>query len=82
MHSKKLKFNQLNILKLNNKIYLPYQLHQLPKWFNKYNTNFFNLKGYCYISLEDIKENNPYFNLQKFKDTLVFHKDYSYTNKR
>ena len=82
MHSKKLKFNQLNILKLNNKIYLPYQLHQLPKWFNKYFTEHLSIKGYCYISLDDHYNNNKYFNLQKFKDTLVFHKDYSYTQKR
>ena len=81
MHSK-IKTNQLSIIKLNNKTYIPYQLHQLPKWFNKYNTEYLNIKGYCYISLQDIKENNPYFNLQNFKDTLVFHKDYSYTNKR
>jgi hypothetical protein len=80
MHSKKLKFNQLNILKLNNKTYLPYQLHQLPKWFNKYNTNFFNLKGYCYISLDDHKEHNQYFNLQNYKDRMVFHKSFDHTN--
>ena len=45
MHSKKLKFNQLNILKLNNKTYLPYQLHQLPKFFNKYTSDFISIKG-------------------------------------
>ena len=50
MHS--LKFTSLNILKLNNKTYLPYQLHQLPKWFNKYNYRTLkSLKGYCYISV-------------------------------
>ena len=81
MHSK-IKTNQLSIIKLNNKTYIPYQLHQLPKWFNKYNTEYFNLKGYTYISLDEHYNNNPYFNLQNFKDTLVFHKDYSYTNKR
>ena len=82
MHSKKLKFNQLNILKLNNKTYLPYQLHQLQKWFNKYYTEHLNIKGYCYISLDDHYNSNPYFDYKKFKDTLVFHKDYSYTQKR
>ena len=80
--SNTIKNNQIKILKLNNKTYLPYQLHQLPKYFDKYTTDFFNLKGYCYINLNDILEFNPYFNLQNFKDTLVFHKDYSYTNKR
>ena len=39
----KIKTNSLQIIKLNNKTYIPYQLHQLPKWFNKYNTEYFNL---------------------------------------
>ena len=82
MHSKKLKFNQLNILKINNKTYLPYQLHQLPKFFNKYNSDFISLKGYTYISLQEHKDNNPYFNYNNFKDRLVFHKSYSYTQSR
>ena len=82
MHSKKLKFNQLNILKLNNKIYLPYQLHQLPKWFNKHFTEHLNIKGYCYISLDEHYNNNKYFNYNNFKDRLVFHKTYSYTESR
>ena len=60
------------ILKLNNKTYLPHQLHQLPKYFNTSTTDYFNHKGYCYISLTDILENNPYFNLKNFKDTLTF----------
>jgi hypothetical protein len=74
----KIKKNQLQIIKLNNNTYLPFQLHQLPKWFNKYYTNYFNLKGYCYINLNDIKENNKYFNLQNYKDQMVFHKSYNY----
>ena len=49
----KIKTNQLSIIKIKNKTYLPYQLHQLPKWFNKYTTNYFNLKGYTYISLDN-----------------------------
>ena len=57
MHSK-IKTNQLSIIKLNNKTYIPYQLHQLPKWFNKYNTEYFNLKGYTYISLDEHYNNN------------------------
>ena len=77
----KIKTNSLKIIKLNNQTYIPFQLHQLPKYYTK-SLNQFSHKGYCYISLQDIKENNPYFNLQNFKDTLVFHKDYSYTNKR
>jgi hypothetical protein len=67
--------NQIQILKLNNKTYLPHQLHQLPKYFNTSTTDYFNHKGYIYISLTDILDNNPYFNLQKFKDTLTFDKN-------
>jgi hypothetical protein len=78
----KIKFTSLNILKLNNKIYLPYQLHQLPKWFNKENTDFISLKGYTYINLNDHYNSNPYFDYKKFKDTLIFHKSYSHTKSR
>ena len=80
--SNTLKTNQIKILKINNKTYLPYQLHQLPKYFDKYTTDFFNLKGYTYISLDDIYNNNPYFNLKNFKDRLTFNKDIHYTQKR
>ena len=66
------KKSQINILKLKNQTYLPFQLHQLPKWFNNSTTNYFNYKGYIYISLNDMLEFNPYFNLQTFKDNLTF----------
>ena len=82
MHSKKLKFNQLNILKLNNKTYLPYQLHQLPKWFNKYYTDHLNIKGYCYISLDDHYSNNKYFDYNNFKSKLTYNRDLNYVQKR
>ena len=82
MHSKKLKFNQLNILKINNKIYLPYQLHQLPKFFNKYTSDFISLKGYTYISLDEHYENSPYFNYNNFKSTLSYNRDLNYKLKR
>jgi len=72
--SKKIKNNQLQILKINNKTYLPFQLHQLPKYFNNSTTDYFNHKGYIYISLQQIKLNNPYFNLKLFKDKLTFNK--------
>ena len=68
------KKSQIQILKLNNQTYLPFQLHQLPKYFNNSTTNYFNYKGYIYISLNDILNNNPYFNLKQFKDNLTFNK--------
>jgi hypothetical protein len=44
----KIKNNNLNIIKLNNNIYIPFKIHQLPKYYNK-NLEQFNLKGYIYI---------------------------------
>ena len=35
--SNKLKLNNNQILKLNNNIYIPFQLHQLPTYYNKIN---------------------------------------------
>ena len=78
----KIKFSSLQIIKLNNKIYLPYQLHQLPKWFNKYYTEHLNIKGYCYISLYEHYNNNKYFDYNNFKDRLVFHKSFSHKQSR
>ena len=74
-----LKNSQIKILKINNQTYLPYQLHQLPKFFDKYTTDFFNLKGYCYINLEDHSDS---FNLTNFKNRLTFNKDIHYSLKR
>ena len=78
----KIKTNQLSIIKLNNKTYIPYQLHQLPKWFNKYSTEYFNLKGYTYISLDEHYENNNNFDYNKFKSTLTYNKDLDYKQRR
>ena len=78
----KIKTNSLQIIKLNNKTYIPYQLHQLPKWFNKYSTEYFNLKGYCYISIEEHQKNNQYFDYTKVKNTLTFNRDLDYKGKK
>ena len=77
--SNKIKNTQIKIITINNKTYLPYQLHQLPKFFDKYNTDFFNLKGYCYINLNDHSDS---FNLTNFKNRLTFNKDIHYSLKR
>ena len=74
-----IKNSQIKILKINNQTYLPYQLHQLPKFFDKNSTDFFNLKGYCYINLNEHSDN---FNLQNFKNRLTFNKDIHSTLKR
>ena len=50
------KKSQLNIITLNNKTYIPFQLHQLPSYFNEIPmSETFNLKGYTYIDLEELK---------------------------
>ena len=74
-----IKKSQIQILKLNNQTYLPYQLHQLPKFFDKNTTDYFSHKGYCYINLNDHSDN---FNLTNFKTRLTFNKDIHYTEKR
>ena len=74
-----IKNSQIKILKINNQTYLPYQLHQIPKFFDKFSTDFFNLKGYCYINLNDHSDS---FNLTNFKNRLTFNKDIHYSLKR
>ena len=78
----KFKLNKIQILKLNNKTYLPYQLHQLPKWFNKFNTEYINFKGYTYISLDEHYNNNPYFDYNNFKSKLTYNRDLDYKLRR
>tara|TARA_R110002020_G_scaffold253853_2_gene467468 strand:+ start:78 stop:305 length:228 start_codon:yes stop_codon:yes gene_type:complete len=63
----KLNKNQLQILKLNNNTYIPFQLHQLPSYFNEIPmSETFNLKGYTYINLTELKSFN--------KNLLTFNK--------
>ena len=64
-----------NIIKLNNQTYIPFQLHQLPKYYNEIPlSEQFNLKGYCYIKLTSLKSHN--------KDVHTLNKDLDYTQRR
>lgn len=64
-----------NIIKLNNQTYIPFQLHQLPKYYNEIPlSEQFNLKGYCYIKLTSLKSHN--------KDIHTLNKDLDYTQRR
>ena len=64
-----------NIIKLNNKTYIPFQLHQLPKYYNEISlSEQFNLKGYCYINITSLKSYN--INLHSLN------KDLGYSTKR
>ena len=66
---KTIKSNQLNIITLNNKTYIPFQLHQLPSYFNEIPmSETFNLKGYTYINLNELKSFNK--DITTFNHTL------------
>jgi len=56
----KLKLNKTNsILKLNNNIYIPFQLHTLPSYFHKINPiNIIKYKSLIYINQIEIKNKN------------------------
>ena len=72
----KLKINSsTNIIKLNNQTYIPFQLHQLPKYYNEIPlSEQFNLKGYTYININSLKSYNI--------DTHTLNKDLDYKLKR
>ena len=60
----KLKLNNNQILKLNNNIYIPFQLHQLPKYYNKINiNNIIKFKSLIYINIIELKNKKTILNL-------------------
>ena len=62
--SNKLKLNNNQILKLNNNIYIPFQLHQLPTYYNKINIkNIIKLNSLIYININSIKNYKTIINL-------------------
>ena len=67
--SNKLKLNQSNILKLNNNIYLPFLIHNLPNNYNKFNiNNIIKIGTTIYInSIEFTKQQT-----KNYIDTLNF----------
>ena len=55
----KLKLNNNSILKLNNNIYIPFQLHNLPTYYNKINIkNIIKYKSLIYINIIELKNKN------------------------
>ena len=55
----KLKLNNQQILKLNNNIYIPFQLHTLPNYYNKINPiNIIKLNSLIYININSLKNKN------------------------
>ena len=62
--SNKLKLNNQQILKLNNNIYIPFQLHTLPKYYNKINiNNIIKYKSLIYINIIELKNKKTILNL-------------------
>ena len=62
--SNKLKLNNNNILKLNNNIYIPFQLHTLPNYYNKINIkNIIKYKSLIYININSLKNKKTILNL-------------------
>jgi len=66
----KLKLNQLNILKLNNQIYIPFQPHNLPTYFQNIPlSQIIKFKSYTYINLNSLKQT-----LQYYTNNITFNK--------
>ena len=63
----KLKLNNNQILKLNNNIYIPFQLHQLPNYYNKINIkNIIKFKSLIYINIIELKNKKTILNLLNY----------------
>jgi hypothetical protein len=75
-YMKTLKTNSsTNIIKLNNKNYIPFQLHQLPDYYQEISlVDQFKLKGYIYIKESSLKSYN--------KDIHTLNKDLNYRLRR
>tara|TARA_R100001443_G_scaffold3964_1_gene11980 strand:- start:39 stop:263 length:225 start_codon:yes stop_codon:yes gene_type:complete len=55
----KLKLNNQQILKLNNNIYIPFLINNLPTYYNKINIkNIIKLNSLIYININSIKNKN------------------------
>ena len=55
----KLKLNNQQILKLNNNIYIPFLINNLPTYYNKINIkNIIKYKSLIYINIIELKNKN------------------------
>ena len=55
----KLKLNNQQILKLNNNIYIPFLINNLPTYYNKINiNNIIKYKSLIYININSLKNKN------------------------
>ena len=69
--SNKLKLlNNKQLLKLNNKLYIPFLIHNLPKNYNKFNINNIKIKTTIYINIEEFNKKfvNNYINTLNYSN--------------
>ena len=59
-----IKFKQNQILKLNNKIYIPFLIHNLPNNYNKINIKYIlKIKSFIYIEQSQLNNSKTILNL-------------------
>ena len=64
MKNNKLKLNNNQILKLNNNIYIPFLINNLPNYYNKINIkNIIKYKSLIYINIIELKNKKTILNL-------------------
>jgi|TARA_B100002051_G_scaffold225292_1_gene220599 hypothetical protein len=67
MTNNKLKINKFNILKLNNNIYIPFLINNLPTYYNKINIkNIIKINSIIYINKTEIKNYKKIINLLNY----------------
>ena len=81
-----IKTNSSNkIITINNNKYIPFQLHQLPKYYQEIElSSQFKLNGLVYILVDSLVNNFTTKKqvLNKYNSTLTSNKNISYTKSR
>ena len=69
----KLKLNNQQILKLNNNIYIPFLINNLPTYYNKINPiNIIKLNSLIYININSIKNYKKIINLLNSSNLIKY----------
>ena len=70
---KTLKLNQTQLLKINNKTYIPFLIHNLPNYFQKINPiNILKLNSIIYINKTEIKNSKQIIDLLNYSNLNQF----------
>jgi hypothetical protein len=81
-----IKTNSSNkIITINNNKYIPFQLHQLPKYYQEIElTSQFKLNGLIYININSLKNRFKTSKqlLKQYNSTLTSNKNINYTQSR